>query len=76
MPYKNPNYMKEYYLKNIEKFRERDRNRPKQIRKSSKQHAFMIEINGQKYIFHNRKDIKPEKVLIKDLHSIDCIIVN
>lgn len=52
----NPEYFKNYYKKNKEKFIARNKQR------SNKNIFYGIEINGTVYCFKNKKDIKIKRV--------------
>ena len=54
---KNPEYFKNYYKNNIEKFKKRNASR-----KSQRKIFYAIEIDGKKYCFESIKAMNIEKV--------------
>ena len=60
----NPNYFKEYYLKNKDKFHKRNKQRP-----SKRKFYYVIELDGKKFCFNCKKDIPLQKVKIEDINN-------
>lgn len=63
---KNPTYFKDYYLKNKEKFHQRNKNRP-----SKRKFYYVIELEGKKFCFACKKHIPLKKVKVEDINNND-----
>ena len=64
----NPDYFKNYYLANIEKFKQRNRQC-----KSNRKYYYIVEIKGNKYCFTNKNSIPIKRVKIEDVNNIPDI---
>ena len=67
---RNPNYFKNYYLKNKAKFEQRNKNRP-----SNRKYYYTIYLDGKQYCFKRKCDINITKINIADIHKNDVIFV-
>lgn len=65
----NPDYFKQYYQRNKTKFHQRNKNRI-----SNRKYYYVIELDGTKYCFNCKKDVKIQKIPIHDLQD-DSIVI-
>ena len=59
---RNPDYFKNYYVKNKAKFDERNKNRP-----SKRQFYFVLSVDDKNYCFKRKSDITITKTKIDDI---------
>ena len=60
---KHPDYYKQYYIKNRDTFVARNKNRA-----SKRKYYYVLELNGNKYCFHHKKDVPLQKT---EIHNIE-----
>ena len=66
----NPDYFKDYYIKNKDKFKVRNKNR-----KSQRKYCYVIELEGKKYCFNCKKDVPIRKTYVNNIDQNDYIMV-
>ena len=64
---KNPNYFKDYYRKNIDKFKQRNKDRP-----STRSIFYKIEINGTTYYYDSIKSMNIKNVKKDEIAGKKC----
>ena len=65
---RHPDYFKDYYQKNKDKFKLRNANRTK---KSKRKIFYVIQIDGKKYCFKNKKSMNIQKMSKDELNGDD-----